>query len=1005
MPRLSDTAYPRLSSQPTVQKLASLYTPTEDEQAFAQRMTRKPAHRLGLLILLKTFNRLGYAVLLAEVPESIVSHITAKAELALVRTDWASYDASQTRKRHLAMVREYWQIKPYREHGAAVMESALTEAAQTKQDLVDLINIAVQTLSEKRIELPGFTTLERAARKARHEITLTCYSRIDDALSTADRDRLQRLFVQVDFETLTGWEKLKQEPGKPILSRLKFWIERFRWLQLLPLPQATLDTIPRAKVLHFAAEAQTLDIARMKALPSDKRYSFAVTLLSAQTARALDDLAEFFIKRMRQLHHDGKEALANYRRENQQRTDELISRFKSVVEAYQTKGKVAKRFAAMAEVLGDDGPELLEQCDAHLAYAGDNYLPFLPKLYHSHRPVFFSLLEVLPLHSSTQDRSLIEALTFIQNHRVQRKTWLPLDTSSETQDPLDLSWIPKVWWPLVTGQTKRSPIPTQVHRIYFELCVFSHLLLELQTGDIYLEGSDEYGNYYGQLISWEDYHDSVQEYGKLINLPVEPEAFVEHVKELLGDAATEADQSFPTNHQVSYQKERLIVHKPTVKKPPGLKELETLIHQRMEPVHVLDILADTEAWLKWTQSFGPLSGYDTKLENPVARYVMTTFCYGCNLGPSQTARSLPLFDRKQLAHVHHRHISPDKLQQAIVTLVNHYHQFKLPRYWGSGKHASVDGTKWDLYEENLMAEYHIRYRGYGAIGYYHVADSYIALFSNFIPCGVWEAVFMLDGLIFNESNIQPDTIHGDTQAQSATVFALAFLLGITLMPRIRRWQNLDFYRPMRSEHYEHLDTLFTKTVDWELIKRHLADMLRVALSIKAGKFKPSTILRKLGTNSRKNKLFQAFHELGSALRTRFLLQYLTREELRTSIHAEINKSESFNRFAKWLSFGGEMRGIASNNRDEMRKRIQYNHLVANCVIYHNVVELTRVLNQLHQEGYQFDQDAISALSPYLTEHINRFGLFQLDSERQPLPVELELAFGEPIFELIEQLSS
>jgi hypothetical protein len=43
---------------------------------------------------------------------------------------------------------------------------------------------------------------------------------------------------------------------------------------------------------------------------------------------------------------------------------------------------------------------------------------------------------------------------------------------------------------------------------------------------------------------------------------------------------------------------------------------------------------------------------------------------------------------------------------------------------------------------------------------------YIALFSHFIPCGVHEAVYILDGLIRNGAEIKPDTIHGDTQAQS-----------------------------------------------------------------------------------------------------------------------------------------------------------------------------------------------------------------------------------------------
>ena len=46
-----------------------------------------------------------------------------------------------------------------------------------------------------------------------------------------------------------------------------------------------------------------------------------------------------------------------------------------------------------------------------------------------------------------------------------------------------------------------------------------------------------------------------------------------------------------------------------------------------------------------------------------------------------------------------------------------------------GLRAAADDTKWDVYEHNLLSEYHIRYGGWGGIGYYHVLDTYIALFS------------------------------------------------------------------------------------------------------------------------------------------------------------------------------------------------------------------------------------------------------------------------------------
>ncbi len=68
------------------------------------------------------------------------------------------------------------------------------------------------------------------------------------------------------------------------------------------------------------------------------------------------------------------------------------------------------------------------------------------------------------------------------------------------------------------------------------------------------------------------------------------------------------------------------------------------------------------------------------------------------------------------------------------------------------------------------------YGGCGGPAYHHVSDRYVALFSHFIPCGVWEAVYIIDGLLKNKSDIQPDTFHADTQGQSTPVFALAHLL-------------------------------------------------------------------------------------------------------------------------------------------------------------------------------------------------------------------------------------
>jgi TnpA family transposase len=367
--------------------------------------------------------------------------------------------------------------------------------------------------------------------------------------------------------------------------------------------------------------------------------------------------------------------------------------------------------------------------------------------------------------------------------------------------------------------------------------------------------------------------------------------------------------------------------------------------------------------------------------------ILTTFTYGCNLGPAQMARHLRgRVSAHQLWSVNRRHITADRIDAAVRDIVNSYSRFRLPRIWGDEKVAAADGTKFELYEENLLAEYHIRHGGYGGVAYHHVSALYIALISHFMVCGAWEAIYLLDGLEKNKSDIQPDTIHADTQGQSAPVFGMAHLLGIKLLPRIRNWKDLIFYRPSKGTTYQHIDSLFSDVIDWALIETHWQDLFRVVLSIKAGKVLPSMLLQKLSTYSRKNRLYQAFRELGRVDRTVFLLRYISDPRMRAQITATTNKVEAYNGFTQWLGFGGE--GVMpENDPEEVLKRVKYNGLIANAVILQNVVDLTAALHELAAAGYTIQRDDVAALSPYGTSHIQRFGDYVLNLEEEPPPLE------------------
>jgi TnpA family transposase len=417
---------------------------------------------------------------------------------------------------------------------------------------------------------------------------------------------------------------------------------------------------------------------------------------------------------------------------------------------------------------------------------------------------------------------------------------------------------------------------------------------------------------------------------------------------------------------------------------PMYRELKRRMPQRS----VLDILANLEHWSHFTRHFTSALGQQSHAKDAPQRYVLTVFTYGCNLGPTQMEQHSRAITGRVVSRLNRQHITHDSLEAARRDIIHYYKRLDLPNYWGKGTAAAADGTLFDVYRHNLLAEYHIRYGRYGGIAYHHVSDTYIALFSHFIACGMREAVYILDGLLKNRSDIQPDTLHADTHGQSETVYGLAYLLGIQLMPRIKRWHELAFYRSTSTIRYQHIDAVFSDKVNWRLIVQHWYELMQIIVSIRVGRLMPSTLLRKLGNYSSKNRIHQAFQELGRVVRTVFLLRYIASDKLRRKIHAATTIVEAYHKLTKWCSFG-EHGVIKTNDPVEQEKRVKYTDLVACAIILQNAVDMTQVLRQMTKEGYSITNEMIARCSPYLNKHIRLFGEYVLDMSQPPPPLELD----------------
>ncbi len=985
MASIERTAYPRFKPSPLPSELRQLYTPTPAECSFARAWARGPAPTLALLVLLKSFQRLGYFPSVGEVPTAIVDHIRASLDLAREVEPWVT---PRTLYRYHQAIRDHLRIRSDGPEARHLAARAIAQAAEVKDNPADLVNVAIEELVRHRFELPAFSALDRLTRRIRTAVNRRIFEAVERRLTVADRKVLDALLLVLPSRTRSVYARLKAPAKRPTLGHLQELLDQLEMLETLGRPSGLLAGIRPGKIAHFAAEANSLDAAELADYAPAKRYTLLLCLIHRAQARVRDDLAEMFVKRTAIFHKRGREELEQLRARHGEKTAELVSVLSQVLVALDGDQPEDETLSAIRTIVDPQGGarQLLDDCEAVIASIGNNHLPLLWRFYRSHRRTLFRLLEAIELKAASQDVSLVRALGVLRANERSRGEWIDGD--------VDVSFAPEAWQRVVveTADGER-----RLNRRHFEVCVFSCLAAELKSGDVAIEGSSEYADYREQMIAWDECRPLVGNYCAEVGLSATAEAFVEELKERLASTAREVDERYASNSQLSINERG----EPTLQRierrlvPASALALERAVLERLPERSLLEVLCNVEHWTGWARHFGPLSGSDPKLERPRERYVLTTFTYGCNLGSSQAARHMAgHVTAHQLSFVNRRHVTATALDAAIRDILDAFSRLGLPKLWGDGTRAAADGTKYRLYEENLLSEYHIRYGGYGGIAYHHVADSYVALFSHFIPCGVWEAIYIIEGLLRNTSEIQPRTVHADTQGQSAPVFALAYLLGFNLMPRIRNWKEIVFYRPDRSASYEHIDGLFRETVDWGKIQTHWQDLIQVALSIRAGKVSSPTLLRKLGNYSRKNRLYQAFRELGRVVRTIFLLRYISDLELREQILTATNKVEAYNGFAKWFFFGGE--GVITENEpDEQEKRIKYNDLVANAAVFQTTVDLTTVLAELSSEGYPVRPEDVALLSPYITRSIKRFGDYVIDLRKSPGPLSaaMELPFG------------
>ena len=424
MTAIDRTAYPRPGARLTREELAARYDFADADLAFIRANARGDAGRLMLATLLKTRQDLGCFAMPEEAHSDTVAHLAAQLKLA-VPPAWPD-EPRRTKSlyRYQAAVRAHLSVGPYDETAERLVVDTTREAAETMSDPADLINRAVETLQAAAIDLPAFSTLDRLVNSVRAEVHSRIYDQVRQRLTGDHKTTLDGLLTKPPNSLTTNLNRLKQTPGPATPKTIRLWIERLEWLTGLIDPEPLLEGIAHTKLRQFASEAAALEVNELLDISRPgKRHTLLFSLLRQARMHCRDELIEMMLRRIRRMQAAAKEQLEALHDQHREIEEALIGIFGLVLETAQAQETDTVFGCQVRKLLAEQGgvEALAEQCETVSAWHHKNDLPLLWPIHAKHRSLLFQLVDLLDIRSTTQDTSLLDALSLVRGLRYARR--------------------------------------------------------------------------------------------------------------------------------------------------------------------------------------------------------------------------------------------------------------------------------------------------------------------------------------------------------------------------------------------------------------------------------------------------------------------------------------------------------------------------------------------------------------------------------------------------------
>ncbi len=559
----------------------------------------------------------------------------------------------------------------------------------------------------------------------------------------------------------------------------------------------------------------------------------------------------------------------------------------------------------------------------------------------------------------------LSALRAYREHRAAGRRGVP------PHAPLDFA--PAALQPLIRHDGVTDPRR-------WESALFLKVRDEIQTGNLAIDGAKNFGRFEAFFLPaprWERVRDA---FWARTGFPVDPAAAVEQLKARLSDAFDRFLEGVADNRQVAFDDDgwRLktdAAEQPDPAQSDRLAELHRWLDARSRSIRLADLLIEVENDL----------GFSVHFQQPGEKRVDPgDVCGPARRGHRRRLQPRPLHHgegrprhRLQAAQVRQRLAS--RRGEPAGRARRHRPRHLPPRRrrpLGDGTTSASDGQRFAMPQKVLQRTYSTRFNDFALEFYSLVADNYAPFYSRPIECTDRDAPFVLDGVLYHESDLDLEEHYTDTHGYTEINFAVFGMVGMRFCPRIHSLHRQRIYCADPDRDHGVLEPVLKRgrrAVNIRVIAEQWDRIGQFYAAFPAGHATASAALQRLNRFQASNRFYAANRELGRALKTEFVLQYMSEPQLRAKVRRGLLKVEQLHALARAVYYGQRGRISAREVYDQGERSCLT--LILACIVYWQAREISRLAAA---PDFPFDPDLLRHVSPIEWKNVVLYGEIKID---------------------------